>query len=484
MRFSRLCVLLLGLTLAAHAADRALPLHRFDASRAAQTDAAGFYFMPTGVGDDYFDGTSSRARVRRHLKVARETGARYLRCAFSWDATEKSHGHYDWKFWDMLVSEAEKAGIELIPYVAYTPQWAAAKSEEFWKQPPRDPRLYADFMYEPASRYRGRVRSWELWNEPDLTEYWQGSIEQFAEMVKLAADAVRRADPAAVLVLAGVSWGPSAFFRELIETYHLDRYVDVVATHGYPESWHPQRSEQIYGEWLPEMAGIIKDSGAGVDFWANEMGYPDYRYAPAQATRWTNTRVYFRYEHTREFAATELFKGYVMALASGDVSLMSWYRIDDFPASETRLGPDGVHYHLGLVDTRGRPKPAFFALKFFNRLFDQPTRTQHDGWRSSAGAGSEAVVNVIEKKDGELVVAAWLRDARDGQVADQSGMAEDRRRETVAVQLPCVTVEHARYFDAEGRAAKEPAKFASGWMQAIPLSDGQVFVAEFACRKN
>lgn len=171
-----------------------------------------------------------------------------------------------------------------------------------------------------------------------------------------------------------------------------------------------------------------------------------------------------------------------MALASGDVSLMSWYRIDDFPPSEARLGPDGVHHHLGLVDTRGRPKPVFFALKFFNRLFDQPTRAQHERWRSTAGAVSQAVVNVIEKKNGELVLAAWLRDAHEGEVADRSGMAEDRRRETVSVQLPCARVEQLRFFDAEGSATKETASFADGSMQGIELSGEKVFVAEFGCR--
>ncbi|MCU1306077.1 MAG: hypothetical protein JWN45_772, partial [Acidobacteriaceae bacterium] len=46
---------------------RALPLNRFPASRLTQTEQ-GFYFMPTAIGDDYFDGTSDVNRIRRHLQ--------------------------------------------------------------------------------------------------------------------------------------------------------------------------------------------------------------------------------------------------------------------------------------------------------------------------------------------------------------------------------------------------------------------------------
>src|SRR5690242_6319049 len=71
---------------------RELPLNRFAHSREANTDAQGFYFMPTAIGDDYFDGTSPPDRVRRHLQTARRLGAKYLRCAFSWNGIEKEQG--------------------------------------------------------------------------------------------------------------------------------------------------------------------------------------------------------------------------------------------------------------------------------------------------------------------------------------------------------------------------------------------------------
>ena len=164
--------------------------------------------MATAIGDDYFDGTSSPARLRRHFAVAHKAGVKYLRCAFSWDAIEKTKGQYDWKFWDLLVDLAQQNQIQLIPYVAYTPEWAARDSETFWKQPPRDPHLYSEFMYTIVSRYRGRIHSWEIWNEPDNKDFWLGSADEYAELVELAALRIRDADPVPCLYSAAWRMAP------------------------------------------------------------------------------------------------------------------------------------------------------------------------------------------------------------------------------------------------------------------------------------
>src|SRR3954469_6673436 len=255
--------LLLAFTFIAHAQapapapQRALPLHRFPVSRQAQPDRRAYFQMAFAIGDDYFDGRDTRARVRRHLRVAQQVGAKYLRCAFSWNGIELRDGQYDFRFWDMLVAEASRAGIRIIPYVAYTPEWAARSPKDFWQQPPRDPALFARVMRTLASRYRGKILSWELWNEPDLAEYWQGTAAEFATLVKGGAAAVREGDPDAVIVLGGMSHGTSPFFDELINQHHLERWVDIIAFHGYPESWDDERTETVFAARTARMQQYI-----------------------------------------------------------------------------------------------------------------------------------------------------------------------------------------------------------------------------------
>lgn len=457
---------------------RALPLNRFSASRESATDPMGFYFMPTAIGDDYFDGTSSIARLRRHFAIARRAGVKYLRCAFSWNGIEKEEGKYDWRFWDTLVALAAQNKIQMIPYVAYTPAWAARDAKDFWKQPPRDPKLYADFMFTLATRYRGQILSWEIWNEPDNKDYWLGTSAEFAELVMQAATRIRQADPSAVLVLGGMANGPSDFFRALITQHHLDRYVDVVAMHAYPESWLNGPAELIFQQWVPQMHQLIAEDGSGDDLWLNEMGYPDYRFRPAQASIY-GTSVFYSYEHTRRYQAAMLFKMEVMALASQQISLTGWYRIDDFPLSEKRLGPDLVNYHLGVVDWRGRAKPALFALRFFNRLFDQPTRLLH--LPITRAENSQAIVNVFQTKDRRVIVVGWLRSPLSDEVPEKTGMLIDHRAETVSARLPCSGARLAGSYDVEGTIVKSAAQAGRGILRNMRLSGSRVFIAELQC---
>jgi hypothetical protein len=459
-------------------ATRPLPLNRFSASRHANTDAAGFYYMPTAIGDDYFDGTSSTARLRRHFAVARRAGVKYLRCAFSWNGIEKHQGEYDWKFWDTLVALSVRTHIQLIPYVAYTPKWAARDPKTFWKQPPRTPELYADFMFRIASRYKGRIHSWEIWNEPDNKDYWLGTADEYATLAMAAAKRIREADPSAVLVLGGMANGPSDFFQTLISAHHLDRHVDVIAMHAYPESWLNGPAELIFDQWVPEMHRIIAEDDSGDDLWLNEMGYPDYRYRANQASIY-GTSVFYRYEHTRRYQATMLFKMEVMAFATQQISLTGWYRIDDFPHSETRLGPDLVNYHLGVVDSRGHAKPALFALSFFDRLFGQATRVLD--LQITRPQNSRSVVEVFRRRDQHVIVVGWLRSSKSNEVGQKTGELADARSEAISVQLPCARARLDATYNAEGTRVASPAHIKNRVLTGIQLRGNRVFVGELSC---
>jgi hypothetical protein len=432
--------------------------------------------MATAIGDDYFDGNDSAERVRRHIKIAKYLRVHYLRCAFSWNGIEPERGKFHFEFWDTLVDEASRAGITLIPYVAYTPKWAANSDKEFWEHPPADPNDYARFMRTIAQHYRGKIRHWELWNEPDNREYWNGSPDQFATTIIAAAKAVREVAPEDVLVLGGMSRGAADFFNVLISKYHLDQYVDVLALHAYPESWNEERAEAAFGPRIKEMYQAAQAPGRIL--WLNEMGYADYRYQPDHASVW-GTNTFYSYEHTGRYAADFLFKSFVMTLASGDVKLAGWYRIDDFSDEDPRMPQDKVNDHLGIVDVEGRPKPAFFAFRFFNLLFSKPTRSVDE---SVANPGSQAIVRVFQRQDGEVIVAGWLRSSNYSEVAGHSGMLKDERHESVNVTLPC-TAARVATFNALGKKLSTVSP-RQRVLRGVELTGDRVYVADVTCAAN
>ena len=136
-----------------------------------------------------------------------------LRVSFGWDAIEEEKDEYNWHFWDEFVRMAvDEYGITLIPYVCYTPRWNATRQDdmEFWRSVPQDIDEFGEFMGDLVNRYKDRIETWELWNEPDIEWYWMGDQESFARLLASGSAAVKRADPGATVVLVARGSRPSA----------------------------------------------------------------------------------------------------------------------------------------------------------------------------------------------------------------------------------------------------------------------------------
>src|SRR5438874_9542815 len=114
--------------------------HAFQAwSRSASQSTDGFYFQPDVIGEDYPQAT--RRRVLDDISLARRVGARALRFGVSWLDTEPEPQNFDWSKLDIIVDSAHQQHMAVIPYICYTPKWAASDpgNEDFWSYPPRDP---------------------------------------------------------------------------------------------------------------------------------------------------------------------------------------------------------------------------------------------------------------------------------------------------------------------------------------------------------
>ncbi len=80
-----------------------------------------------------------------------------------------------------------------------------------------------------------------LWNEPNNLSHWDFEIDPdwsaYADMIKLAAAAVRAENPSLPRVLGGISPIDPAFIRRMQTLGALD-CLDVVAVHGFPLDWN------------------------------------------------------------------------------------------------------------------------------------------------------------------------------------------------------------------------------------------------------
>ena len=380
-------------------------IRRFVHSRATHTDSDGFYHQPAGLCEDYPEETTTSEKIQKDFAVLRETGTKLLRFGIGWDGIEERAGEYNWRFWDEIVETAEREGVTLLPYVCYTPRWLGDHPENFWREPPRDLDRFGKFMFQIAQRYKGKIRSWELWNEPDNRDYWRGSAKQFARMFKRGAEAVRRADPRAVVVLGGLAGGPdSNFMHALVRNHQIARFSDVINFHSYFETWDKKAAERLpqrIREYRELAVASAPRAKAAPDLCLAEFGYSSAASKSGKDSEWV--RATYEFEHTPEFQAVALLRHHVLALAAERLSLTAWFRIHDLPGSEGVIGDDN-NRHFGLVDIEGNAKPALHAMRLWNRVVNQPVRripAQADG-------KSNAQVYAFERKDGSVIVVTWL----------------------------------------------------------------------------
>ncbi|HVZ34024.1 MAG TPA: beta-galactosidase, partial [Polyangiaceae bacterium] len=282
-----------------------------------------FLHVPIGLCEDYPEESRSLAGARRDFEVLREMGLHTLRVSLGWDGIEPERGRYDFAFWDEFVKLSEEYEVTLVPYVAYTPEWnSSGTPADFWRRPPRDLDVFAELMARLAQRYRGRIHSWELWNEPDNPQYWLAGAGEYAELARRGAEALRAADPELQVVSGGLA-GHIAFLSELFDRFDAGRWFDVINLHSYYETWNPEPLETI-PSYVDEAAQIIRRHAGRQAIWMAELGYGNYR-AGARVSE--STTAHFAHEHTLEYQAVALVRSLSLLLSSGEVSLIAWYEL-------------------------------------------------------------------------------------------------------------------------------------------------------------
>jgi hypothetical protein len=113
------------------------------------------------------------------------------------------------------------------------------------------------YVHTVATRYKGRIASYEIWNEPDAATFWSGTISELVHLARVARNAVRRADPGAHLVSPGPVLRSGLFWARGYAAAGGYRYADVVAVHGYPvQGAGPEEGQVMIDEFRDELAGI------------------------------------------------------------------------------------------------------------------------------------------------------------------------------------------------------------------------------------
>lgn len=446
-------------------------------SRLLRPADSQYYHTPIGLCEDYPEETTTLEIIRKDMELLKRSGIDVLRISFGWDAIESEKNKYTWLFWDDYVRIAvEEYGITLIPYVCYTPMWnSTGDSVTFWRSTPKDYDEFGQFMFDLVSRYKKWIKSWELWNEPDIVWYWSGDAEDLARLTKIGSQAVRNADPQALVVLGGLAHDVN-FTRALFRDHGIGPYVDVVNIHNYFETWSGTPNENVI-DYVHSVADVVQMYGNGQSIWMAEVGYSTFRGKDGRISEHYTAQ--YDYEHTPRYQAVHIVRTLTMLHATEKLAAIAWYEVKDLTSSEDVIGDDN-NRHLGVATLHHEKKPAETALSFFNKLFSRKVRSIDKNTLVTKAAGSNAQIHAFEVEDGSVIVVGWLKTfVRGTRTKDMNGTAKDGRSEQVTVQLPEKRSGAVAGFDDQGGSTKTPAVERAGSSTLIKgwtLKGGEVSI--------
>lgn len=166
--------------------------------------------------------------------------------AGAWDFTKDGGQRLDMFVGYIRDSEP---GADILYTLGQTPQWASSTPTVSGlygpgaSGAPKNMDDWRDYVRTLARRYVGKIRYWELWNEPDYALNYSGSMASMVEMARIARQELLAVDPGNKLVGPGFTTDQGMTGLENFFGAGGGSYIDMVGFHWYyatnPESIAP-----------------------------------------------------------------------------------------------------------------------------------------------------------------------------------------------------------------------------------------------------
>lgn len=269
---------------------------------------------------------------------------------------------------EAMLDYQKKYGIKVLGQFFGTPHWALASGEKRKPQPagtqypnsypyPDPPKLSAfrEYVTHAVSKYKDYIKFWETWNEPDVSLFWRGTPQQFAEIAKVAYEAAKKADPECTVMVGGFTYPAWRWHEETAKAGTL-KHADAISIHYGCPMLEPEENDAQLKAVLKHFQALAVQYGPGREMpvWSTEGGTEnttwlrglDYEFLPPEKEREPmNWRM----------AAIRIVQGSVIQQLNGIVKHFYYFQNPIPPTSPT------AYYNTSLFEVNFSPKPLWIA---------------------------------------------------------------------------------------------------------------------------
>lgn len=253
---------------------------------------------PFGI-NTFLEQEVEEPKVRRSLELIRDAGLHWVRQEFPWEDLEQpgksqfwdtKFNHSTWDKYDRIVSLAQEYGLELVVRLDHPPAWTRHDGRargDF--APPDNFDDYGDFVAAVVTRYKGRVRYYQLWNEPNIYPEWGEQpvdASAYTRLLKIGYARAKAADPDCVILSAGLAQNIEAGGRNQSDLTFLEEMYaagaqsafDILAVQDYglfsgPGDRRVEADRTNFSRPILLREIMVRHGDATKPIWAMEIGW-------------------------------------------------------------------------------------------------------------------------------------------------------------------------------------------------------------------
>lgn len=208
-----------------------------------------------------------------------ESGARIVWWRIGWaEVYDSRTGAYDWRKFDADLDRAAQDSVAVVMKIFTGAGWDRVRGGDRFTPtmpsfPPRDVKEYREFVRRTAEHYRGKIRDWEIGNEPYGEERWGGTIPEYFELLRISAEELHQVDSLNNVSNGGLNYGPfiAYYAQKLVDQGKEDQALRLFGEFAGGEQRFPEVRD------VRGLKRFLKEKKRAIDFTRVlfEKGYRD-----------------------------------------------------------------------------------------------------------------------------------------------------------------------------------------------------------------
>ncbi|MDD5292105.1 MAG: cellulase family glycosylhydrolase [Candidatus Omnitrophica bacterium] len=212
--------------------------------------------------------------LQKIVALLEEAGVSFVRMDFLWEDIEPENDNFVFDKYDLIVKLLSEKNIRILGVMGYCVSWAGEK----WNSVPDNTADFLDYVSNVVSRYKDRIKYWEVWNEPDSPKYFvvQDGMKTYTQLLKEVYTAAKKIDPSCKIVLGGMTSGGYYDIKDVYANGGKD-YFDIINIHPFVDPLSPADVKSIYTIYnnLERLKSQYGDVAKKI--WFTEIGCPGMR---------------------------------------------------------------------------------------------------------------------------------------------------------------------------------------------------------------